>query len=104
MSADDQWRRPVEYGPRSQDGPVPPPGSGAESPRYYGPPPTSAPPADWRPPTVYEPAPPRELPAQDVPAIEAGEQRARTFTLGVGMVAGTVVLIVLFVLCGRALL
>ena len=44
------------------------------------------------------------MPPQDLPAIEANEQQARTFTLGVGMVAGTILLVVLFVLCGRALL
>jgi hypothetical protein len=44
------------------------------------------------------------MPPQDLPAIEAAEQQARTFTLGVGMVAGTILLVVLFVLCGRALL
>jgi hypothetical protein len=53
---------------------------------------------------VQQPAQPRELPAQNIPAIEAGEQQARTFTYGVGMVAGSIVLVVLFVLCGRALL
>jgi hypothetical protein len=53
---------------------------------------------------VYQPADPRELPAQNIPVIETGEQQARTVTLGVGMIAGTVILVVLFVLCGRALL
>ncbi len=99
MSSDEQWRRPTEYGtpgPPAVPAPVPP--------RYTGPPPTSAPPGSWRPPTVLEPAQPRELPAQNVPAIETAEQQARTFTLGVGMVAGTILLVVLFVLCGRALI
>ncbi len=99
MSADDEWRRPTEYGTPGE-GPLTAP----EPPRYAGPPPTSAPPAGWRPPTVIQPADPRPLPAQNVPAIEAGEQQARTVTLGVGMVAGTILLVVLFVLCGRALL
>jgi hypothetical protein len=99
VSADEQWRRPAEYGtPGAAAVPTP------EPPRYTGPPPTSAPPGDWRPPTVLEPAEPRRLPPQNIPAIEAGEQQARTFSLGVGMVAGTILLVVLFVLCGRALL
>ena len=99
MSADDQWRRPTEYGPPGQ-GPVPQ----AEPPRYSGPPPTLPPPAGWRPPTVLEPGAPRQLPPQNLTAIEAGEQQARTFTYGVGMLAGSILLVVLFVLCGRALL
>jgi hypothetical protein len=47
--------------------------------------------------------PPRELPRQDHAAMDAEEKEARTVTLGVGMVAGAVLLVVLFVLCGRAL-
>lgn len=99
VSADEQWRRPVEYGPPAQ-GAVPRP----EPPRYVGPPPTVAPPGGWKPPTVVQPAEPRALPPQNIPAIEAGEQQARTFTYGVGLVAGSILLIALFVLCGRALL
>jgi hypothetical protein len=48
--------------------------------------------------------PPRQLPAQDLTALDTEEQQTRTITYGVGMVAGAILLVVLFVLCGRALL
>jgi hypothetical protein len=48
--------------------------------------------------------PPHPLPAQDLDALDVQEQQARTITYGAGMVAGAILLIVLFVLCGRALL
>jgi hypothetical protein len=48
--------------------------------------------------------PPRPLPAQDLTALDTEEQQARTVTYGVGMVAGAILLVLLFVLCGRALL
>jgi hypothetical protein len=51
----------------------------------------------------YEPAPPRELPAQDFPELDTAEQGARTVTYGVGMVAGAIVLIVICALCSRIL-
>jgi hypothetical protein len=44
------------------------------------------------------------LPTQDLTALDADERQARAVTYGVGMVAGAVLLVVLFVLCGRALL
>ena len=50
-----------------------------------------------------QPPPPRELPAQDDQALDTQEREARTLTYGVGMVAGAVLLVVLLVLCGRAL-
>jgi hypothetical protein len=103
VSADEQWRRPTVYGPPGDSAPAVDPVA-PQSPPYAGPPPTSSPPGGWRPPTVVQPPEPRPLPAQDVPAIEAGEQQARTVTYGVGLVAAAVLLVVLFVLCGRALL
>ena len=36
-------------------------------------------------------------------ALDAQEREARTITYGIGMVAGAVLLVVLLVLCGRAL-
>jgi hypothetical protein len=48
--------------------------------------------------------PPRPLPPQDLDALDTEEQQARTVTYGVAMVAGAILLVVLFVLCGRALL
>jgi len=61
------------------------------------------PPAGWRPRLLIQPEPPRELPAQNLPAIDAREREARTVTYGIGMVAGAVLLIVLLILCGRVL-
>ncbi len=52
---------------------------------------------------MVQPAAPRPLPVPD-PTLEAREQQARTITYGVAMVAGAVVLILLFVFCGRALI
>ena len=101
--ADDdlQWRRPPEGG-----GPTPgrPPAPAEDEPEpYTGPPPTTPPPPDWRPRLLVQPPPPRELPAQDDEALDTQEREARTLTYGVGMVAGAVLLVVLLVLCGRAL-
>ncbi|OLE27359.1 MAG: translation initiation factor 2, partial [Actinobacteria bacterium 13_1_20CM_3_71_11] len=75
--------------------PAPPP--------YAGPPRPSPPPRDWRPRLLIQPPPPRELPAQDLAALDAQDREARTVTYGVGMVAGAVLLIVLLILCGRIL-
>jgi hypothetical protein len=47
--------------------------------------------------------PPRSLPAQDLPTLEAAEQQARTITYGIAMVTGAIMLVLMLVLCGRAL-
>jgi hypothetical protein len=52
---------------------------------------------------VVQPPSPRQLPAQDANGIEAEERSARTVTYGVGMIAGAVLLIVICLLCSRAL-
>ncbi|GIE83599.1 hypothetical protein SAMN06264365_101997 [Actinoplanes regularis] len=44
------------------------------------------------------------MPAQDMDAIDEAEGSARTVTYGVGLVAGAVALILICLLCGRALL
>ena len=102
MSDDLQWRRPPEGGgptpgrpPAAEDEPAPEP--------YTGPPRTTPPPPDWRPRLLVQPPPPRDLPAQDDDALDTQEREARTLTYGVGMVAGAILLVVLLVLCGRAL-
>ncbi|HWH00211.1 MAG TPA: translation initiation factor 2 [Pilimelia sp.] len=107
------WRRPEPSGTEpSSDGrssgatgdpPAAPPAAGPPGPAYPGPPPTVPPPRDWRPPTVLQPAPPRQLPAQDPVAVDAAEREARTLTLGVGMIAGAVVLVLSCLLCSRLL-
>jgi hypothetical protein len=52
---------------------------------------------------VVQPAAPRRLPDQDLTELEAGERSARTLTLGVGMIAGAVVMILSCLLCSRML-
>jgi hypothetical protein len=102
MSDDLQWRRPVGGEPMA--GRFVDPGLDAPAaPGYAGPPRTTPPPPDWRPRTLIQVPAPRVLPEQDVPTLDSQEKSARTMTYGVGMVAGAVLLIVLFVLCGRAL-
>ncbi|NJC69384.1 translation initiation factor 2 [Planosporangium thailandense] len=96
-----QWRRPAADAP-SLPPPVPPPPT--EPVAYAGPPPTDPPPAGWRPPLVVQAPPPRALPAQDLLRLDEAEQRARTLTYGIAMVAGAVMILVVLVLCGRVLL
>jgi hypothetical protein len=50
-----------------------------------------------------QPLPPRELPIQDLAGIETSERSARTLTLGVGMLAGAIALIMTCLLCSRLL-
>ena len=97
------WRRPPSGG--TAPGTPPPPGQPAPAgpPPYTGPPRTSPPPPDWRPRVLIQPPPPHELPKQDLAAIDAEEREARTITYGVGLVAGAILLVVLLILCGRAL-
>jgi hypothetical protein len=102
MSDDLQWRRPVG-GDRAADRPLAAANGSAPVPEYAGPPRSAPPPADWRPRTLIQVPSPRTLPAQDDARLDAEEKAARTMTYGVGMVAGAVLLVVLFVLCGRAL-
>jgi hypothetical protein len=52
-------------------------------------------------PHVVETPPPRRLPPQDHAAIDNAEARARVFTIGMGAVAGAVILIALCALAGR---
>jgi hypothetical protein len=94
---DTYWRRPA---------PEPPPAAPAEPPAarwYLAPPPTTPPPAGWLPPRVVQPAPARQLPAQDHERIDAEEAKARTLTQGMGIITGAVLLVLLFALCGRLL-
>ena len=73
------------------------------TPPYAGPPPTTRPPEGWRPPVVSEPPTARQLPPQDLAALDEAEQQARTLTYGVGMVAGALALIAICLLCSRIL-
>jgi hypothetical protein len=61
------------------------------------------PPPEWRPTVHVQPPPPRTLPPQDLPALDAAESNARTLTYGIGMVSGAVVLVLMCLLCSRAL-
>jgi hypothetical protein len=95
-----QWRRPAEGAPSLQP---PPSSTPREDPAYTGPPPTTAPPAGWRPPLVVQVPPPRALPPQDLPRLDEAEQQARTLSYGIAMVSGAIIIVLMLVLCGRAL-
>jgi hypothetical protein len=97
-----QWRRPVGGDPMADR--YAEPGLDAPAvPEYAGPPRATPPPADWRPRTLIQVPAPRVLPEQNLSGLDAEEKTARTTTYGVGMIAGAVLLVVLFILCGRAL-
>ncbi|GIJ25812.1 hypothetical protein Vqi01_09740 [Micromonospora qiuiae] len=49
------------------------------------------------------PNPPRQLPPQDMTALDAEEQRAQRVTWAVGLVAAAVLLLLVCLLCSRAL-
>jgi hypothetical protein len=106
VSDDLQWRRPpgAETGrPDAPEQPAQPRVPTDDQPPYPGPPRTTPPPPEWRPRTLIQTPPPRSLPEQNLDQLDASEKEARTVTYGVGMVAGAILLIVLFVVCGRAL-
>ena len=75
----------------------------APAPTYPGPPRTSPPPPTWRPPVVAQPPPPRSMPGQDMDELDEAEGSARTTTYGVGLVAGAIALILMCLLCARAI-
>jgi hypothetical protein len=98
---DAYWQRPAsepEAAHPEPSAPAPDP-----VPRYVGPPRTDPPPPNWRPPTVAHPPPPRSMPAQDMDALDEAEGAARTVTYGVGMVAGAIAVILMCLLCARAI-
>ncbi|MBM0234922.1 hypothetical protein JNW91_25810 [Micromonospora sp. STR1_7] len=97
---DDYWRRPATGDGDATDQPSagrrPAPTSG-----YAGPPPSTPPPAGWRPPVHLEATPPRRLPAQDMAGLDAAEQRSQRVTYGFGAAAGVVLVMVVCLLCSR---
>ncbi|GII21275.1 hypothetical protein [Planosporangium mesophilum] len=95
-----QWRRPPDGTPPPAPADPAPAGRPAS---YPGPPPTIPPPAGWRPPLVVQAPPPRSLPPQDPLGLDQAEGRARTLTFGIAMVSGAVMVVLVLVLCGRAL-
>ncbi|QOC93785.1 hypothetical protein [Micromonospora craniellae] len=109
-ASDDPWRRPTAPTPAAgtTTGPGgrvggPPDGHGTGVAGYSGPPPTIAPPPGWRPPVHFQAAPPRRLPAQDMGALDAQEQRAQRTTWVIGGVAGAVLVVLVCLLCSRML-
>lgn len=70
---------------------------------YQGPPPMTPPPSGWRPRYLVEVPPPRALPQQNHAALDDDEARARMFTLGLGTVAGALLLVTVCALMGRVL-
>jgi len=96
---DAYWQRPEPGAARpGPSAPAPDPG-----PAYGGPPRTDPPPAHWRPPTVAQPPPPRDMPGQNMDAVDEAEGAARTMTYGIGLVAGAIALILMCLLCARAI-
>ncbi|WP_018908250.1 hypothetical protein [Salinispora arenicola] len=97
---DDYWRRPAAGGPPGApdrtDAPSPAPNGG-----YPGPPPTTPPPANWSPPLHVQPPPPRQLPGQDMTALDLAEQRAQRVTWTAGAIAAVVLLALSCALCVR---
>ncbi|WP_018254331.1 hypothetical protein [Salinispora mooreana] len=83
--------------PNPTPGPVPRTPAGG----YTGPPPTTPPPADWQPPLHLQPPPPRQLPEQDLTALDLAEQRAQHFTWTVGAVAAVILLVLSCAFCLR---
>jgi hypothetical protein len=51
---------------------------------------------------VAEPMPPGTLPGQDHDRLDVEEQAANTLTTGIGLVAGAILLVLLLLLCARA--
>jgi hypothetical protein len=105
---DAAWARPAQTSPgatspASAAGAKPNPETAkAAGTEYTGPPPTNPPPPNWRPPIVAEPVPPGILPEQDHDRMDVEEQAARTLTTGIGLVAGAILLVLLLILCARA--
>ncbi|MEV6689961.1 hypothetical protein AB0M35_00590 [Micromonospora sp. NPDC051196] len=103
-TSDEPWRRPETGDGAISGSPTehrPAPAGGSDG--YPGPPPTVAPPAGWRPPVHLQATPPRQLPPQDMIALDAQEQRAQRVTWGVGAVAGVILVALVCLLCTRAL-
>ncbi|MFI5493056.1 translation initiation factor 2 [Actinoplanes sp. NPDC051859] len=97
------WQRPDAESGDSFGAERPTPTPKPDPPTYPGPPrPAPASPL-WRPPVVSESPPPRIMPAQNTEALDASESAARTMTYGVGMVVGAIAIIVMFLLCARAI-
>lgn len=94
------WRRPAadqpSLSPPQRPAPEPEPG-------YTGPPRAAPPPPAWRPPLVVQAPAPRPMPGQDLARLDAAEQQARTLTYGIAMIAGAIMIVLMLVLCGRAL-
>ncbi|MEU4237779.1 translation initiation factor 2 [Actinoplanes sp. NPDC026619] len=97
---DAYWQRPDP----SSAQPAPPPAPTTRNEHAYPGPPKAPPPvAAWRPPTIAQPPPPRALPSQDMDAMDEAEGSARTVTYGVGLVAGAIAVILMCLLCARAI-
>ena len=97
---DAYWQRP------DPESTAPSPASPSDPARgsgYQGPPRAAPPPSGWHPPTIAQPPPPRSLPAQDMDALDEAEGAARTLTYGVGLVAGAIAVILMCLLCARAI-
>lgn len=101
--ADDAyWQRPdPSAGSLGRPEPVGPPAP--EQTGYTGPPRAEPPASSWRPPTIANPPPPRAMPAQDMDALDEAERSARTVTYGIGLIAGSVAIVLMCLFCSRML-
>ncbi|HEV8571379.1 MAG TPA: translation initiation factor 2 [Actinoplanes sp.] len=98
---DAYWQRPESEPEAFRPPPAAPaPGPG---PTYAGPPRAEPPPATWRPPVVPQPPPPRSMPEQDMDALDEEEGSAKTVTYGIGLVAAAIAVILMCLLCARAI-
>ena len=95
------WQRPETPPPAT--GPAPPAPPPDDVSGYAGPPRADPPPRDWRPTVVPQPPPPRQMPAQDMDALDEEEGSAKTVTYGVGLVAGAIAIVLVCLLCARVL-
>jgi hypothetical protein len=110
---DDYWRRPVPDEPADPPGhravgatgagTDPTAGQAGRAGSYAGPPPTTPPPPGWRPPVHLQVAAPRHLPPQDMADMDGAEQRAQRLTWSIGAVAGVVLVLLVCLLCSRAI-
>ncbi|MBM7492356.1 hypothetical protein JOD64_003578 [Micromonospora luteifusca] len=99
---DDYWRRPgTGDEAAAHQAPAAPTNTPAGG--YAGPPPSVPPPSGWRPPVHLQPAPPRQLPPQDMADLDVAEQRSQRVTYGFGVAAGVVLVIVVCLLCSRVI-
>ena len=100
---DDIWRRPAgdhDAGLPSRPSEPAAPLTTPES-AYAGPPRSAPPDPDWQPKVLVRTPEARRLPAQNQDALDEIDRNNAALTRGIGLVAGAIGLILLFIVCGR---